>query len=108
MSSAAVFKQWLKKVGEKIGAGEVLALIETDKATMEWEVQEGEEGIIAKLLVEEGATDVPVGQPVLVVVQEEVRGGTCMLRLACRSLHDVVHCVVRMPRCACCFVNYVV
>lgn len=50
---------WQKKAGDSIGPGDVLVEIETDKAQMDFEFQE--EGIIAKLLMESGAKDVPVG-----------------------------------------------
>src|SRR4051794_25031462 len=50
--------KWLKKEGEPVRAGDVIAEIETDKATME--VEAADEGVLAKILVPEGATDVPV------------------------------------------------
>ena len=43
---------WKKKVGDKVTAGEVLAEIETDKATMEWEATE--DGTLTEIFVEEG------------------------------------------------------
>jgi len=53
--------RWDKKVGDSITRGEVLAEIETDKATVE--VQSTYDGVLAKLLVEEGQA-VPVGDPI--------------------------------------------
>jgi pyruvate dehydrogenase E2 component (dihydrolipoamide acetyltransferase) len=53
--------RWDKKVGDSITRGEVLAEIETDKATVE--VQSTFDGVLAKLLVEEGQA-VPVGDPI--------------------------------------------
>ncbi len=50
--------KWLKKEGDTIKSGDVIAEIETDKATME--VEAVEEGILAKILVPEGTADVPV------------------------------------------------
>lgn len=50
---------WQKKPGDTIAPGEVLVEIETDKAQMDFEFQE--EGVIAKLLMESGAKDIPVG-----------------------------------------------
>ena len=50
--------KWIKKVGDSVAPGDVLASIETDKATMDFESQE--EGVIAKILVDGGAKDVPV------------------------------------------------
>jgi len=54
--------KWLKKEGDKVAPGDVLAEIETDKATME--VEAVDEGTLAKILVPEGATDVPVNAPI--------------------------------------------
>ncbi|KAI9014147.1 2-oxoacid dehydrogenases acyltransferase-domain-containing protein [Hyaloraphidium curvatum] len=58
---------WKKKVGDKISAGDVLVEIETDKATMDFESQE--EGFLAKILIEGGAKDVPVGKPLAIFVE---------------------------------------
>ena len=63
--------KWNKKEGEPFAAGDSLAEVETDKATMDWEAQD--DGFVAKLLVDEGAKDISVGQPVLVTVEDEVR-----------------------------------
>ena len=52
--------KWLKKEGDKVKAGDVLAEIETDKATMEYEAID--EGTIAKIVVPEGTQDVAVNQ----------------------------------------------
>ncbi len=54
--------KWLKKVGEEIRAGDVIAEIETDKATME--VEAVDEGKLAKILVEEGTEGVAVNTPI--------------------------------------------
>ncbi len=56
--------RWVKKEGETVNKGEVLAEIETDKATVE--VESSAEGIVRKLLVDEGAV-VPVNTPIAVV-----------------------------------------
>src|SRR6187200_3235632 len=60
--------KWLKKEGEPVRAGDVIAEIETDKATME--VEAADEGVLAKILVPEGATDVPVNQLIAVLAGE--------------------------------------
>lgn len=60
---------WQKAVGDSLSPGEVLVEIETDKAQMDFEFQE--EGFLAKILVEAGAKDVPVGKPIGVYVEEE-------------------------------------
>src|ERR671925_1065490 len=60
--------KWLKKEGEKVSPGDVIAEIETDKATMEYEAID--EGVLAKILVPEGTADVPVNQPIAVLAGE--------------------------------------
>jgi len=60
--------KWLKKEGDKVAPGDVLAEIETDKATME--VEAVEEGILAKIVVPEGTQDVPVNQLIAVLAGE--------------------------------------
>jgi len=59
---------WQKKPGDSIQPGEVLVEIETDKAQMDFEFQE--EGVIAKILKDSGEKDVPVGNPIAVLVEE--------------------------------------
>ena len=56
--------RWLKKPGERVERGEIVAEIETDKATMELEAYDS--GVLEKVLVEEGQT-VPIGQAIAVV-----------------------------------------
>ncbi|NXR43191.1 ODP2 dehydrogenase, partial [Zosterops hypoxanthus] len=62
-------QRWEKKVGEKLNEGDLLAEIETDKATIGFEVQE--EGYLAKILVPEGTRDVPLGTPLCIIVEKE-------------------------------------
>jgi pyruvate dehydrogenase E2 component (dihydrolipoamide acetyltransferase) len=57
--------KWLKKEGDKVKSGDVIAEIETDKATME--VEAVDEGTIAKILVPEGTVDVPVNNIIAVL-----------------------------------------
>jgi pyruvate dehydrogenase E1 component beta subunit len=57
--------KWLKKVGDDVRAGDVIAEIETDKATME--VEAVDEGKLAQILVEEGAEGVAVNTPIAVL-----------------------------------------
>src|SRR5215212_8082250 len=54
--------KWLVKEGDEVKSGDILAEIETDKATMEFEAVD--EGTIAKILVPEGTDGVKVGQPI--------------------------------------------
>jgi pyruvate dehydrogenase E2 component (dihydrolipoamide acetyltransferase) len=60
--------KWLKKEGDKIKSGDILAEIETDKATME--VEAVDEGILAKIIVADGTQDVAVNQIIAVIAAE--------------------------------------
>src|SRR6201996_5142172 len=60
--------KWLKKEGDKVKSGDVIAEIETDKATME--VEAVDEGTIAKILVAEGTQDVPVNDVIAVLAAD--------------------------------------
>ncbi|MCK2052982.1 pyruvate dehydrogenase complex dihydrolipoamide acetyltransferase [Methylobacterium sp. 37f] len=60
--------KWLKKEGDAIKSGDVLAEIETDKATME--VEAIDEGILAKILVAEGTADVPVNDLIAIIATD--------------------------------------
>ena len=60
--------KWLVKEGDKIQSGDLIAEIETDKATMEFEAVD--EGIIGKLLVSEGSEGVKVNSPIAVILDD--------------------------------------
>src|SRR5215211_3762687 len=60
--------KWLKKEGDKVAPGDVLAEIETDKATME--VEAVDEGVLARIVVPEGTSDVPVNDVIAVLAGE--------------------------------------
>ena len=60
--------KWLKKEGDSIISGEVIAEIETDKATME--VEAVDEGILGKILVDEGAENVAVNKCIAIILNE--------------------------------------
>ena len=60
--------KWLKKEGDAVKTGDVIAEIETDKATMEYEAVD--DGVMAKIVVPEGTADVPVNQLIAVIAQE--------------------------------------
>jgi pyruvate dehydrogenase E2 component (dihydrolipoamide acetyltransferase) len=60
--------KWLKAEGDTVSAGDVIAEIETDKATME--VEAVEEGVLGRILVEEGAEGVPVNQAIALLLEE--------------------------------------
>ena len=57
--------KWHVKVGDKVKPGDIIAEIETDKATME--VEAVDEGVLAKILVPEGSQDVAVNTPIAVI-----------------------------------------
>ncbi len=60
--------KWLKKEGDVIKSGDILAEIETDKATME--VEAVDEGVLAKIVVPDGSSDVAVNEVIGVITQE--------------------------------------
>ena len=60
--------KWLKKEGDRIKSGDVIAEIETDKATME--VEAVDEGVLGKILVPDGTENVAVNTPIGVIVEE--------------------------------------
>ncbi|CAJ0579428.1 unnamed protein product, partial [Mesorhabditis spiculigera] len=60
---------WHKKVGDSIAEGDLLCEIETDKATMGFETPE--EGFMAKILIEAGTKDIPIGKLCCIIVQEK-------------------------------------
>ncbi|MBF8247176.1 MAG: pyruvate dehydrogenase complex dihydrolipoamide acetyltransferase [Rickettsia sp.] len=61
--------KWLKKEGDKINAGDLLAEIETDKAVMELEALE--EGILFKILISEGAENIKINRAIAVLKEED-------------------------------------
>src|SRR6202022_1068207 len=60
--------KWLKKEGDTVKSGDVIAEIETDKATME--VEAVDEGTLGKILVPEGTADVAVNTPIAVILSD--------------------------------------
>ena len=60
--------KWLVKEGDKVSSGDIMAEIETDKATMEFEAVD--EGIIGKILIEEGTEGVKVNTAIAILVEE--------------------------------------
>jgi pyruvate dehydrogenase E2 component (dihydrolipoamide acetyltransferase) len=60
--------RWLKKEGENIRAGDVIAEIETDKATME--VEAVDEGVLGKILIADGTEGVKVNEPIAILVDQ--------------------------------------
>ncbi len=66
--------KWLKKEGDAVKCGDVIAEIETDKATME--VEAVDEGTLGKILVPEGTEHVPVNRPIALLLTEEMTGAS--------------------------------
>ena len=64
--------KWLVAEGDTIKSGDILAEIETDKATMEFEAVD--EGIIGKLLVAEGTASVSVNSPIAILLEDGEEG----------------------------------
>ncbi|WP_294200093.1 biotin/lipoyl-containing protein, partial [uncultured Sphingomonas sp.] len=60
--------KWLVKEGDTVKSGDIMAEIETDKATMEFEAVD--EGVIAKILVSEGSDNVKVGTVIAILAEE--------------------------------------
>ena len=69
--------KWLKKEGDKVAAGDVIAEIETDKATME--VEAVDEGILGKILVPAGTPNVPVNHVIAVLLEEGEDASTIVI-----------------------------
>jgi len=65
--------KWLVKEGDSVSSGDLLAEIETDKATMEFEAVD--EGVMGKILIAEGSQDVPVNTPIAVLLDDDETAG---------------------------------
>lgn len=61
--------KWVKKEGDTVESGDVIAEIETDKATME--VEAVDEGVLGKILVEEGTQNVAVNTPIAILLEDD-------------------------------------
>ena len=60
--------KWLVKEGDSVASGDVIAEIETDKATME--VEAVDEGVVGKILVADGSEGVAVNTPIAMLLEE--------------------------------------
>ena len=74
--------KWLVKEGDTVSAGDILAEIETDKATMEFEAVD--EGTIEKILVSEGSEGIKVNSPIAILIDDgekitETKINNCLL-----------------------------
>ena len=63
-----MISKWLKKEGETVNAGDIIAEIETDKATME--IEAVDEGKLGKILIAEGTEGIPVNTLIAVILEE--------------------------------------
>ena len=80
--------KWLVKEGDTVKSGDILAEIETDKATMEFEAVD--EGTIGKILVPEGTEGVKVNQPIAELMGEGEEAGKADIPSAMASIKDAV------------------
>ena len=84
-----VIAAWHKNVGDKVKKGDILAEIETDKATMEFEAVD--EGIIGEILIPEGSQDVAVNTPIATLLDDDETadgpdGGQFIAKMSALSL----------------------
>ncbi|CAM9708110.1 unnamed protein product [Scytosiphon promiscuus] len=61
--------EWLVKEGDSFAAGDIICMVETDKATVDFEAQD--EAVLAKILVPAGTPDVAVGTPMMVLIEDK-------------------------------------
>src|SRR6201997_535169 len=79
--------KWLKKEGDPVKTGDVLAEIETDKATMEFEAVD--DGVLAKIVIPEGTEHVAVNTPIAVIAGNgEEAGGAEKIAPTAKARHD--------------------
>ena len=94
--------RWLKKEGDKIKSGDVIAEIETDKATMEYEAVD--EGTLAKIVVPEGTQDVAVNAVIAVLAGEgedvKAAASSATARAEARREACAQRLILRDARCA--------
>src|SRR6202789_3741229 len=80
--------KWLVKEGDTVKSGTILAEIETDKATMEFEAVD--EGKIGKILVPEGSEGVKVNAPIAVLLDEGEKPGEVDISAAMKNIGEAV------------------
>ena len=87
--------RWLKKEGEQVRAGDVIAEIETDKATME--VEAVDEGVLGKILVAEGSEGVAVNTPIAVLTADGEAAGAAPAAKPAPSAKPTTHAPAPAP-----------
>jgi pyruvate dehydrogenase E2 component (dihydrolipoamide acetyltransferase) len=87
--------KWLVKEGDTVKSGDILAEIETDKATMEFEAVD--EGRIGKILVPEGSEGVKVNQPIATLLDEGEAAGPVDISSAMKSIKQAVSDETKKP-----------
>jgi pyruvate dehydrogenase E2 component (dihydrolipoamide acetyltransferase) len=87
--------RWLVKEGDTVKSGDILAEIETDKATMEFEAVD--EGRIGKILVPEGSEGVKVNAPIAVLLGEGEKPGEVDISAAMKNIGDAVKAEAPKP-----------
>ena len=60
--------KWLKREGESVRAGDVIAEVETDKATME--IEAIDDGTLQRILIKEGTENIPINTPIGIIAEE--------------------------------------
>ena len=88
--------KWLVKEGDTVRSGDILAEIETDKATMEFEAVD--EGKIASILVPEGTEGVKVNAPIATLLEDGEKADAAPdISSAMASIKDAVHAEAKKP-----------
>jgi pyruvate dehydrogenase E2 component (dihydrolipoamide acetyltransferase) len=87
--------KWLVKEGDQVKAGDILAEIETDKATMEFEAVD--EGRIGKILVPEGTEGVKINSPIAVLLSEGEDSTAADIPAAMKSIKEAVTVEAKKP-----------
>jgi len=79
--------KWYVKEGDEVRSGDIIADIETDKATMEFEAVD--EGIVGQLLVAEGTEGVPVNQPIAIILADGEEASTLQIEITTTPSENV-------------------
>jgi pyruvate dehydrogenase E1 component beta subunit len=90
--------KWMKGVGDRIRSGDIIAEIETDKATME--VEATDEGTLGKILIPEGTADVAVNTPIAVILSDGEDAGAVSAPPAAAKAEAPAPAVAQAPRVA--------